>query len=353
MPNAAKSYNLNLLSEENVKRCVLPHYNLEDAKIESIKFKDTDKQRAVYKIEHSNKTYCLKKVYFGKEDLLFVYSAIEWLYRHGLNVPRILPSKYNGRFVEYERMLFILTPWIEGEKCNYDLNLHLNKTCSTLATFHNQCNNFIPIHGSSSRKGCNNLYESINKHFQQLLIHSNMAFKYKDNFSKIYLKNFNKAIYLAKKSVEALSKVNPANLTVSLCHMDYVNKNLIFDFNSNIWIIDFDKCRMDYVAYDLSYFFRRLLKREKTNWDINTAIFCLKSYEKIRPLNMDEYNYLLGYLTFPQKYWKISKDYYRNIRKCNKKAFRDILLSSCKSFDAQIKFNHDFNSYINKNVSTN
>ncbi|MCY6959689.1 CotS family spore coat protein [Clostridium brassicae] len=353
MPNAAKSYNLNLLSEENVKKCVLPHYNLEGAKIEPIKFKDTDKQRAVYRIEHSNKEYCLKKVYFGKEDLLFVYSAIEWLYRHSLNVPRILPNKYNGRFVEYEGMLFILTPWIEGEKCNYDLTLNLDKSCSTLATFHNKCNNFTPINGSSSRKGCNNLYESINKHFQQLLIHSNMAFKYKDNFSKIYLKNFNKAIYLAKKSVEALSRVNPNNLTVSLCHMDYVNKNLIFDSNSNIWIIDFDKCRMDYVAYDLSYFFRRLLKREKTCWDIDTAILCLKSYEKIRPLNIDEYYYLLGYLTFPQKYWKISKDYYRNIRKCNKKAFRDILYSSCKSFDSQIKFNDEFNNYINENVPTN
>lgn len=346
MPDTAKLYNSNLLSQENVKKFVLPHYDLANAQIESIKFKNTDKQRAVYKVQLFDKKYCLKKVYFNEAELLFVYSAIEWLYRHDLNVPRILPNKYNGRFVNYEGMLFILTPWIDGEKCNYDCNLHLYTACKTLAGLHNACNSFKPIDGSYIRRGENNLYDSMNKHFQQLLVNSNKAFKCKDTFSKIYLKNFDKGMYLAKKSVEALSKVNPNNLRTSLCHMDFVNKNLIFNPDCNIYIIDFDKCRLDYVAYDLSYFFRRLLKRNKTSWDISTALKCLECYESVRPLNRDEYYYLLGYLTFPQKYWKISRDYFKNIKKCNKKSFIDILRNSCTNFDSQIIFSEKFNNYI-------
>lgn len=346
MPESAKLYNINLLSEENVKKFVLPYYDLQESKVTAIKFKDTDKQRAVYKVEHKNKQYCLKKVYFGKEDLLFIYSAIEWLYRNNINVPRILPNKYNGRFINYKDMLFILTPWIDGEKCDYDSYLHLHKACTTLALMHNKCNNFSPIEGSINKRGCNNLYESISKHFHQLLINSNLAFKYGDYFSKLYLKNFEKGIYLGKQSIEALSKVNIENLNISLCHMDYVNKNLIFDDSSNIWIIDFDKCRMDYTIHDLSYYFRRLLKRDNTNWNIDTALICLESYEKIRPLNLDEYNYLLGYLAFPQRYWKLSRDYYRNIKKCNKKAFREILIKSYNNFDSQIKFIEEFKEYI-------
>lgn len=346
MPESAKLYNINLLSEENLKKFVLPYYDLEESKVTAIKFKDTDKQRAVYKVEHKNKQYCLKKVYFGKEDLLFIYSAIEWLYRNNINVPRILPNKNNGRFINYKDMLFILTPWIDGEKCDYDSYLHLHKACTALALMHNKCNNFSPIEGSVNRSGFNNLYESISKHFHQLLINSNLAFKYGDYFSKLYLKNFENGIHLAKESIEALSKVNRENLNISLCHMDYVNKNLIFDDSSNIWIIDFDKCRMDYTIHDLSYYFRRLLKRDNTNWNIDTALICLKSYEKIRPLNFDEYNYLLGYLAFPQRYWKLSRDYYRNIKKCNKKAFRDILIKSYSNFDSQIKFVEEFKDYI-------
>ncbi|MCY6371806.1 CotS family spore coat protein [Clostridium ganghwense] len=351
MPESAKLYNINLLSEENVKKFVLPYYNLENAQITAIKFKNTDKQRAVYRVEYDNKHYCLKKVYFGKGELLFIYSAIEWLYRNNIKVPRILPNKYKGRFVNYENMLFILTPWIDGEKCDYDSYIHITKTCTTLALMHNKCNNFTPIEGSTDRKGCNNLYTSINKHFEQLLINSNLAFKYGDHFSKIYLKSFDKGINLAKESSEALSKVNQNNLSISLCHMDYVNKNLIFDNNCNIWIIDFDKCRIDYTVHDLSYYFRRLLKRENTNWNIDIALMCLDAYEQIRPLNIDEYNYLLGYLAFPQRYWKISRDYYRNIKKCNKKAFREILLKSCTNFDSQIKFVDIFKKHIGNKFS--
>lgn len=39
--------NLELLSENNVKKHVLPHYNLNNAMVEQVKLKNTDKQRAV------------------------------------------------------------------------------------------------------------------------------------------------------------------------------------------------------------------------------------------------------------------------------------------------------------------
>ena len=79
MADTAKLYNSSIFSEENIKKSVLPHYNLDDAEVTAIKFKDTAKQRAVYRITTDKNEYCLKKVYFEKKELLFVYSAIEWL----------------------------------------------------------------------------------------------------------------------------------------------------------------------------------------------------------------------------------------------------------------------------------
>ncbi|KGM97898.1 spore coat protein, CotS family [Clostridium novyi A str. 4552] len=348
MADTAKLYNTSIFSEENMKKSVLPYYNLDNAEVTAIKFKDTAKQRAVYRITTDKKEYCLKKVYFGKKELLFVYSAIEWLYRHDINIPRLLPNSSCGRFVEYNNMLFILTPWIDGVKCEYNYEEHITKSCSNLAKIHKRSFDFFPIAGSTYRKGCGNLYKSMSKHFDNLLLNSNYAFKYRDYFSKSFLNKFNEGIILAKNSTEALSRVNFSNLKTSLCHMDYVNKNLIFDKDDNLWIIDLDKCRIDYCIHDLAYFFRRLLRRYETNWDLDILLLCLDSYEKILPLNVDEYNYLLGYLSFPQKYWKLSRDYYKNIKKCNKKAFVNMLSKASRDFDKQIMFSNKFSDYINK-----
>ena len=351
MPLPANSDDINLLSEGNIKINVLPYYNLENSKVTAIKFKDTNKQRAVYRITSPSGEFCLKKVYFDKGELLFVYSAIEWIYRNNIYVPRILPNRDKGRFVEYEGMLFILTPWIDGSKCNYSSKNQTLYSYSNLANMHLSSKGFFPVSESTYRKGCNDLLLSINKHFESLLINSNLAFKEKDMFSKIYLNYFDKALYLASASLNALNLTDFDELSISLCHMDYVSKNLIYDKSDNLWTIDFDKCRIDYCIYDLSYSLRRVLRRERSGWNINILLECLKSYEEIKPLNINEYRYLLGYLAFPQKYWKISRDYYKNIDKCNKKSFINILSKSLRDIDDQIKFVDSFNKYITNKFS--
>ena len=95
----ALNLNYSNLSPEIINSNVLPYYNLQDSEISVIKFKNSDKQRAVYKIDHNNKSYCLKKVYYDIKDLLYVYSSIEWLYRNNIRVPKLLPTIDNNRFV--------------------------------------------------------------------------------------------------------------------------------------------------------------------------------------------------------------------------------------------------------------
>ena len=346
MPTPAAKYNL--LSEDELKKFILSEYNLQNASICEIKFKDTIKQRAVYKVEYDSKAYCLKKVYYTKEELLFVYSSIEWLYRFQFNVPRILPTKSGGRFVTYNNMLFILTPWIEGEKCDYDNTNHIIQSAKTLAKMHKATENFFPIAGSNIRLGYENIYISMNKHFQQLLNYSNLAFKYQDIFSSIFVKNFDICINLAKISNDIASEINTANMKKSLCHLDFVNKNIIFDSTNKVWIIDFDKCKIDYSAHDISYFLRRFLKRENTNWNLELLVNCLCEYEDIIPLSIDDYKYILSYISFPQKYWKLARDYYNNIDKCNKSAFITLLEKTVKHTENQLEMIYRFKDFIKK-----
>ena len=354
MPSTAKNFNnIALLSEENVKKYILPQYNLANADITQIKFKDTDKQRAVYKVQNYEECYCLKKVYYSIKDLLFIYSAIEWLYRNGINVPRILPTITNSRFVNYSNMLFILTPWVNGIKCDYDNIDHVLACGSNLANMHRISINFKPICGSSIKENYSSLGNSIYKHYVSLLKSSNLAYKYNDSFSKLYLKHFDSSIKLAKSSTDIACTMDTSNLTKSLCHLDYVNKNLIFDDNNDIWVIDFDKCRNDYCAHDISYCLRRLLKRDSTKWDLELAISFLELYNKILPLTLDDYKYIFVYLAFPQRYWKISRDYYSNINKCNKKAFIHLLDNATNKNGYQLDFVCKFKEYIENKFKVN
>jgi CotS family spore coat protein len=210
---------------------------------------------------------------------------------------------------------------------------------------HVSANSFKPIEGSTDRQSRDDLSISISKHFNQLLNCFNLAVRYEDKFSILFLNHFNENFQLAKASLEICSPLDSSKLTTSLCHLDYVNKNIIFDEQNCIWIIDFDKCGFDYCVHDISYFLRRMLKRDNTTWDLQMAINCLNSYEKIKPLNLEEYRYILSYLAFPQKFWKISRDYYNNIKKCNHHSFYSILLSSVEKEKEQMNFVLQFKKY--------
>ena len=305
---------------DNIKTNILPKFFLQNADITMVKFKDTEKQRAVFKVTSDNKNYCLKKVYYDEGNLLFVYSAMEWLYRNNILLPKLLPSIDNNRFIYYDDMLFILTPWVEGEKCNFDSLIDIRLSIKTLAKLHKCSKNFKPILGSTNRTGLDDYYLSINKHFNDILETANLASTYKDKFSRLYLDNLDNNLSLAKLSLEIASSIDNTNLNVSLCHGDYVNKNILIN-NDDVWIIDFDKCKIDYCAHDLAYFLRRLLKRSTTNWNPALTIDIINTYNKFNNLTQSDLKYILAYLAYPQKSWKISRDYYKNINKCNKNAF--------------------------------
>lgn len=96
---------------------------------------------------------------------------------------------------------------------------------------------------------------------------------------------------------------------------------------------------------------RRLLKRENTNWNIDLALSLLKVYDEISPLTESDLRYLVSYICFPQKYWKISRDYYKNIHKCNKSAFLSLLLKATSKANLQYYFALNIINAVEKNFN--
>lgn len=344
MESSSYSILKEFISPEELKEKVLSKYNINIHDIENIKFKDTEKQRAVYKVLTDKGSKCLKKVYYNKPSLLFVYSIIEWLNSRGIYCPRLISTKNGLKYVEYNKDLFIMMDWVEGRKCDYDNIEDVLASAKNLAAIHSSSLYFKPIEGSDIKISSTDFFNSYNKHFLQLLEASNMAFNIKDKFSKLYLEHFEYNIEKAKESVYLLSQIDfskPLGDEVSMgaiCHLDYVNKNLIFTPDNKICVIDFDKSAIDYPVHDISSFLKRILKRKNTSWDFEIFKSSMESYESIRKLSYKEYIVILSFLMFPQKYWKISRDYYKNRHQCDKEAFISIL----KKVNEQEKQHDDF-----------
>lgn len=332
------------MPEDSIRKYILSNYPYRVYEITPIKFKDTDKQRAVYKFESSDGPKCLKKVYFDENNLLFVYSVIQWFYSCGIKIPKILPTKSGGRYVNYENNLFIVTDWIEGRKCDYDSNDDIPIISQNLGRMHRCSSNFIPIAGSFIRRDDTDWYKTFSRRYLQLLQFSNSAVTAKSDFNRKYLNSFDYYNERASHAIKILSMTDPdefmypARIHNTICHLDYVNKNLIFTYSGELFVIDFDKSKIDIPIHDLGTFLKRILKRKNTSWDYDILLSALTSYEKERILTKTEFLGLYAFLEFPQKYWKISRDYFSNRREYNKK----LLISMLSKVNEQVKDHDDF-----------
>ena len=65
-------------------------------------------------------------------------------------------------------------------------------------------------------------------------------------------------------------------------------------------------------------------------------------------LTSSDFKYIVSYLAFPQKFWKISRDYYNNITKCNKNLFISLFEKSIDKSEYQLDFIYDIIYSLNK-----
>ncbi|MFT9495233.1 hypothetical protein, partial [Anaerosolibacter sp.] len=86
--SAIKNHSLSDL--DFVTNNILSHYDIEVKKVEIIKIKNSDKERAIYRVSTPHLDYCLKKVYYSTHDLEFVVYLMQYLKTKGLHVPEII-----------------------------------------------------------------------------------------------------------------------------------------------------------------------------------------------------------------------------------------------------------------------
>ncbi|MFZ5965897.1 MAG: CotS family spore coat protein [Bacillota bacterium] len=307
---------MNLKDVDMVKINVLGQYDIVPSDIELIKFKDTQKQRAIYKVQSPTLQYCLKKVYYSKADLEFIIYAMKYLESKGLHVPSIIPSKAHTEYIDYHSNLFILMTWISGHRCDYDALEDLKAIAENLGTLHLKTIGFDYLPRSKSRYNYSNWYVDLKRKTESLLtIQHRLNEDLQHRPIYISLSNlFKSQLNMMNESLDLLAAVDfykiirKAVINGTLCHMDYVNKNL-FIMDKTVFMIDFDRMKLSPPIQDIASLMRRVMRRSNTNWDFETARIILDTYSQVNPLTLDEMKAVLAYIIFPQKLFREVKRY--------------------------------------------
>ncbi|MGV3026180.1 CotS family spore coat protein [Clostridium thermobutyricum] len=283
-------------------------------KIESIKA-----NKGVYYLNTNKGERCLKKINYGPQKLLFVCGAKEHLIKNGFDkVDRYFLNIDGYPYALVNEDLYTLSMWLKGRECDFHKIDEVKLAANTLAKLHIASKGYDPPENSKLKSDLGRWPGLMKKRLKALDKMKEMARKKnnKSEFDLLYIKSVEFYKELAKEASKVLMTSDYERLCEIaekekiLCHHDFTYHNIIIDDNDEVNIIDFDYCKREIRAFDISNFMIKVLKR--VDWDIQFAKEIIDSYNEVSPLEDSEYKVLLAYLQFPQRYWRLANRYYYN-----------------------------------------
>lgn len=285
-----------------------------DIKIEKLK-----PSKGIYHLRTNKGERCLKKINYGTQKLLFVYGAKEHLINNGFtNVDRYYLNTDKEPYALVNEDLYTLSQWIEGRECDFHNLDEVKLAAENLAKLHEASKGYDPPENSKLKTDIGRWPTLMDKRIKALSKMRDMARKrnIKQNFDLSYIKTVDFYRDLAIKAFNILRKSSYLDICEKsesekvFCHHDYTYHNIIIDNENNLYVLDFDYCKREIRAFDISNFMIKVLK--KVDWNMDYAKAIIDSYNSVSPIEEREYKVILAFLLFPQRYWRLANRYYYN-----------------------------------------
>ncbi len=305
--------------------------------------------KGVYYLKTNKGERCLKKINYGPQKLLFVYGAKEHLIKNGFNnVDRYYLNAEGEPYALVNEDLYTLSEWLDGRECDFRNIEEVKLSAETLAKLHEASKGYDPPENSKLKTDLGRWPSLMEKRIKSLDKMRDMIRKKnnKSNFDLLYLKSMEFYKEIGKKALNELNESNYyelcsiADMNKSFCHHDYTYHNIIFSKDNNVNIIDFDYCKREIRAYDISNFMIKVLKR--CDWNLEYAKAIISSYNKVSEIREDEYKVLYAFLLFPQRYWRLANRYYYNEVNWGQNTFANKLESIINEKENYLKFLDEF-----------
>lgn len=212
---------------------------------------------------------------------------------------------------------FLIKHWFSGEECNLHDTADIVKAVKNLAILHLNLVNVSIDEEKVQTYQEDSLLKVFRKHNRELkYVKSNFITKKQRNeFELCFLANYDMFYEQAIHATELLEQSNYLELRKAcmerktVCHGNYTYHNILIN-RDDIATTNFDKACHGMQISDLYLFIRKCM--EKNNWNIEIGKMILAEYEKILPLDKEELRILFLNIYYPEKFWKITNNYFNN-----------------------------------------
>lgn len=285
----------------------------------------------------------LKKIDYGLDELMFIYSALKVIREKYPYVISFRQSADNMPYVRIGEDIYTVLDMIEGRDCVFENPLDLSAASAALAKLHEAGKSI-----NTENQSRNNIYkmpERYNRKIAEMKKFKEIALmhKNKSDFDVLYIKYCDYYIECAQKALcelEASPYLKLCGEHHTLCHHDLAHHNILIDDNSNVHFIDFDYALVDCPYHDISNLITKAIKHNE--WAVDTAQIVVDAYSSVRELDNSEMKVLYSYLLFPQDFYDISTFYYQRSRDWDEDEFVDKLIRKSEYKQSREKFLEDF-----------
>lgn len=306
--------------------------------------------RDAWKLETDLGYKCFKHVNLSVDKLAFVAAAVEHLVDNGFDATVTFINTINKTpFVAAPDGLFYLTDWINGHEGIANSLHDIQNAAAVLARLHRAAHGFVAPATYKPREAWGDIPSAWRARQAELKGFQLFAkSKNEEPFCKMYLDSCEWYIERCATALNILRNcdynglVDSSKRQGSLCHRDFTYHNFIIDESGKLYIIDFDYCSQEIRAYDIGRYARKVAKN--FDWQSLPVKLMLRAYNLEGKMSCDELVFVLAFLYFPQRYWRLANRYFTDSQK-NRQELTDQLRHELKYRQQEaaflIQFSHE------------
>jgi CotS family spore coat protein len=274
------------------------------------------KVRDAWRVETSSGPKCFKSVKSSLDKVQFTAAALEYLTNNGFSLTApFLKTLQNAYAIDLPEGVYYATEWLSGREGDFSNLADIQTAAKVLARMHFAAKGFIAPEYCKKKESWGEIPNAWQKHGLQLAEFRELAkAKPEDSFNKLYLSCVDSYLKRVDLAFNILNSCNYSGLVErakeqgSLCHRDYTYHNFLVDDQGTLNVIDFDYCTQDIRAYDVGRFIRKVANYHK--YKLVPVKLLLDAYQSVQPLDHDELTFILAFVHFPQRFWRLASRYY-------------------------------------------
>lgn len=292
-----------VLDQYKVLQSIADDYDLRILQIE--------KKNGVFQVNTSQGWKKVKFFKYSQPELDYVHGALEHLAGKGWK--RSMPlhlTKDGSPSVETPQGLVYVSTWVQGTEIDPEDPFHLEMAVKVLGEMHRLLQDYPGV-GECHRQIAPDWQDKYGRQAEELERYRQQAESARrGKFGRRFCQVADDLIRMMGIGLQLLDEVDYEQVSqeaqfITTCHTSPIASNLITGTDGKIYVIDFDNARADLRVYDLG----RMLIRH-SDWDIDKALFLIKSYQEANPLTQEEMAILPALCALSNRGWQVARSFY-------------------------------------------